>query len=136
MDNYSDSNCAKYLFHYNTIDMEVPQTDQHHTNLAAKGKNSQRNHYSHSGRSLNPAHGSKNAHDDPSTNRGHVSEVLHPASIPADSANKSENVIASMEKHRNTKSNNKTENGKKSLSKNSHPPKISKSKNRNEASTV
>lgn len=116
--------------------MEVPHTDQQHTNLAAKGKNSQRNHCSYSGRSLNPGHGSKNAHDDPSANRGHVSEVLHPANIPSDSANKSENVIASMEKHRNTKSSNKTDNGKKSLSKNSHPPKTSKSKNRNETNTV
>jgi hypothetical protein len=53
--------------------MEVNQNDEHHANLAGKGKNSQRNYYLYSGRSLNPGQASKNAHENGNTNRGHVS---------------------------------------------------------------
>lgn len=52
------------------------------------------------------------------TQRGHVSEALQSSVVQNKSANKSENAIESLEKHRNTKSNKKSESGKKHIDKN------------------
>lgn len=84
------------------------------------------------GKSLNVSTSSKNGHNESAANRGHVSEVIVCSTADEKSANRSEKAIESLEKHRNPKSNKKSEINK-SLSKNDSAANKSKPKSKIEA---
>lgn len=95
--------------------------------LQARTRTCRVNHVLIAGKSLNTSVSSKNEHNESAANRGHVSEVIVCSTADEKSANKSDKVIASLEKHRNTKSNKKSDTNK-SLSKNDSAANKSKSK--------